>query len=46
LESGKVTPPHSRSPVTTLGLCARATTKGTIANPLDGGTLTLGLARR
>jgi hypothetical protein len=40
-ESGKVTLPHRRSPVTTLGLCAWATAKGTTANPLDGGMLTL-----
>jgi hypothetical protein len=35
-------PPHRRSPVTTLGLCVRATAKGIAANPLDGGALTLG----
>jgi hypothetical protein len=31
-----------RSSAITLGLCARATTKGTAANPLNGGALTLG----
>jgi hypothetical protein len=40
-ESGKVTPPHRQPPATTLGLCAWATAKGTAANPLNGGTLTL-----